>query len=121
MTAAESRPRRRRRERVVRSDGVEVVQTKPPRADVLWYPGNSWATVLVRRTHDPALAAALAEERWNEIGSDAPLTTSRVGWWRTYSTTGDVPAGAAVDHHGRIVQWCDDRQHSAGPGIEFRP
>ena len=114
--------RRRRRERVLRSDGVEVVQTKAPRADVLWYPCCSWATVLVRRTHDLVLATALAAERWDEVGADEPLVKSRVGWWRTYSTpAGHVPAGAATDQHGRVVQWCDDGDHSAGPGIEFRP
>lgn len=111
---------RRRRERVTRSDGTTAVQTRPPRADVLWYPRHRWTTVLVRRTHDLEVARELAEQRWAEIGEPAPLVKYRVGWWRTYGPT-ECPPEAAQDQHGRVVLWCDDTSPGAGPGIEFRP
>lgn len=96
---------------------------KPPRADVLWYPRYHWSTVLVRRTHDVDLARALAEARWAETGDERPLVASRIGWWRTYGHSGStrMPASAAEDHRGRVVEWCDPDVPGAGPGIEFRP
>ncbi len=113
---------RRRREVITREDGSTMRPAKPPRADVLWYPRYRWATVLVRRTHDVDLARELAEQRWAEIGDDRPLTGGmRVGWWRTYATTGPVPSNAAEDQRGRVVQLCTDSDRAASPGIEFRP
>lgn len=113
---------RRARERVARSDGTVVVQTKPPRADVLWYPRLRWPTVLVRRTHDVELARQLAEERWADVDDSRPLTGGmRVGWWRTYASSGGVPGDAAEDFRGRVVQACRDDAHGAGAGVEFRP
>lgn len=110
------------RQRIRRPDGTEVVQTKPPRADVLWYPRYHWATILVRRTHDVDLARELAEARWAELGDDRPLVGVRIGWWRTYGhADGHMPASAAEDHRGRIVAWCADTETAAGPGVEFRP
>lgn len=110
------------RERVRRSDGTIAVQTKKPRADVLWYPRYSWASVLVRRTHDIDLARDLAEQRWAELGDDRPLVGVRIGWWRTYGhADGRMPASAAEDHRRRIVAWCEDTDPNAGPGVEFRP
>jgi hypothetical protein len=93
---------------------------KPPRADVLWYPRYRWATVLVRRTHDLDLARELAEQRWADTLDDRPLVGSRIGWWTTYVGR-TVPASAAEDQAGRIVQICDERARAACPGIEFRP
>ncbi|GAA1401895.1 hypothetical protein GCM10009613_60990 [Pseudonocardia kongjuensis] len=110
---------RRRRERVPRSDGSVAVQTKPPRADILTY-ANGWPTVLVRRTHDVETARELAAARWAETGDERPLAHHRVGWWRT-TMTSRRPDGAATDEQGRVVQWCEDAEHAAGPGVEFRP
>lgn len=126
----------RRRREVVVLDGREIVQTKPPRADLLRYPRSGWITVLVRRTHDLELARQLAETAWLEhhiaeadqpgvrcaILRPPPLAHHRVGWWTT-STTRTVPPMGAVDGQERVVVWCEDpaRAHSAGPGIEFRP
>lgn len=113
---------RQPRQRVTRADGSVAVQTKRPRADVLYYPRHRWATVLVRRTHDVELARELAEARWAEIGEDAPLVHHRIGWWATYASSDPVPTDAAEDQHGRVVRWTrDDREHAAGPGVEFRP
>ena len=117
MTPA--RPRRRR-EIVTLSDGTERKIAKPPRADVLWYPRYSWPSVLVRRTHDIALATELAHARWADVADDRPLSGSRVGWWTTYASR-TVPADAAEDHLGRVVRWCDDTAPGASPGVEFRP
>lgn len=111
---------RRTRQRVRRADGTEIVQLKPPRADVLWYPRYTWASVLVRRTHDLDLARELAQARWAEIGDDRPLIVSRVGWWRTYAAR-TIPADAAEDQLGRVVQFCRDDTAGAGAGVEFRP
>lgn len=61
---------RRRREVITRTDGSTMKPSKPPRADVLWYPRYRWTSVLVRRTHDVDLARELAEQRWAEIGDD---------------------------------------------------
>jgi hypothetical protein len=95
---------------------------KPPRPDVLWYPRYSWASVLVRRTHDVTLARALAELCWAEHDDDRPLVASRVGWWRTYPASAvTMPAAAAEDRLGRIVEWCAAADRGAGPGVEFRP
>jgi hypothetical protein len=81
--------------------------------------------VLVRRTHDPDLARGLADERWARCGDGITggraLIASRVGWWQTFESTGRIPASAAQDEQGRIVQRCVDTAHGAGPGIEFRP
>lgn len=114
---------RRTRERVIRSDGVEVVQTKPPRADILHYPTSGWTTVLVRRTHNLELARRLAEERWALLPDMPPLDPEvhRVGWWQTYGTTRAPVKGQALDQAGRLVRPCEDSDHGAGPGIEFRP
>ena len=112
---------RTRRQVVVRSDGSRVVQSRPPRADVLWYPRYRWASVLVRRTHDLDLARELAQARWVSTGDDRPLVATRIGWWRTYVSR-EVPASAAVDQLDRVVLWTsDDAVPGAGPGIEFRP
>ena len=121
-TAAAARPTggRARRQVVLRADGTRAVQTKPPRADVLWYPRYRWASVLVRRTHDLDLARQLAEIRWAQIDT-RPLVATRIGWWRTYVST-QVPASAAVDQLDRVVLFTtDDTAQGAGPGIEFRP
>lgn len=119
MTATKPRYRR---QRVTRADGTVAVQTKPPRADVLWYPRLGYPTVLVRRTHDVELARAMAERRWIEAGDGRPLAdVVRVGWWQTYSST-EIPADAAEDSAGRAVRFTrDDRARAAGPGVEFRP
>lgn len=114
--------RRRRRERVTRrSDGQVITITKPPRADILWYPAAKLTTVLVRRTHNLELARDLAEARWAQLGTEGPLVSHRVGWFRTFSSTRGPVVAAAEDQHGRVVAWCDDTDHAAGPGIEFRP
>ena len=115
---------RRRRERVARSDGSVAMQTKPPRADLLVY-SNGWPTVLVRRTHDVDTARELAAEKWREVGGPAAfggqeLEHNRVGWWTT-KITHARPVGAATDEQGRVVAWCEDAEHGAGPGVEFRP
>ena len=116
---------RRRRERIARPDGTVAVQTKAPRADVLWYPRYQWTSVLVRRTHDVELARRLAEERWREVADERPLSpVFRRGWWRTYASPSGPPAGGAEDALGRVVVWCraeDELPHGAGPGVEFRP
>ncbi len=113
---------RRRRERVTRADGSVTVQTKPPRADVLWYPQHRLVTVLVRRTHDVDLALDLAVARWAEIGETALLLRHRAGWWLTYASSEPIPLDAATDQHDRVVRWTDnDRGFAAGPGVEFRP
>lgn len=112
---------RTRRQVVHRADGTPIVQHKPPRADLLWYPRYRWRSVLVRRTHDLELARELAEARWAEVDDDRPLVATRVGWWQTFESTGRIPASAAEDEHGRVVQFCVDTAHYAGPGIEFRP
>ena len=117
MTAAT----RRTRERVVDSAGVERVQTKAPRADVLHYPGADLTTVLVRRTHDVPKARALAEARWDELLDqglvEASLGTAdrcvRVGWWTTRE-------GRLRERH-RVVTPSTDTDAGAGPGVEFRP
>lgn len=124
MNLLEHAPKRTRRKREQvrrRSDGRMVTITKPPRADILWYPAARLTTVLVRRTHNLNLARQLADERWAALGTEAPLTSWRTGWWRTYSTSKGPVAQAAEDQHGRVVQWCTDTEHAAGPGIEFRP
>ncbi|ALE77693.1 hypothetical protein WY02_03665 [Pseudonocardia sp. AL041005-10] len=78
--------------------------------------------MLVRRTHDVELARELAEARWAEIGETAPLVHHRIGWWATYASSEPAPTDAAEDQHGRVVRWTrDDREHAAGPGVEFRP
>jgi hypothetical protein len=114
---------RRSREVVHRPDGARVVQAKAPRADLLRYRGGL-ITVLVRRTHDPELATALAVARWTASGrpGGVDLGRHRVGWWTTRSG-GRVPRNGARDERGRVVVWCDDPAgvYSAGPGIEFRP
>lgn len=114
---------RHRRERLTRSDGRIVVITKRIRVDVLWYPRTGWPSVLVRRTHDVEMARYLAETRWAELADSRPLTGGwRQGWWRTYAPTdGRIPADAAQDAQGRIVQWCPDTARAAGPAVEFRP
>lgn len=113
---------RRKLERLTRSDGKIVVIRKAIRVDVLWYPRTQWPSVLVRRTHDIEVARELAEVRWAELADGRPLTGgSRVGWWRTYAPIRSVPDDAAEDAQGRVVQWCRDTDHAAGPGVEFRP
>jgi hypothetical protein len=119
---------RRARERITRPDGTEAVQTKPPRADLLWYPHEHAVTVLVRRTHDLEVARQLAAERWEaatpeQRGTTRPLAQHRQGWWTTTPGLKDVPRRAAVDEQHRIIRWCEDPAavHAAGPGIEFRP
>lgn len=120
MTAAQRS--RQPRQVVRRDDGSPAVQGRPPRADVLYYPRFGWTTVLVRRTHDLVVAEELAVLRWALAGlDDVALTSRRVGWWRTWATTGPVPDDAAVDWRGRVVQRCGSDVHAAGPGIEFRP
>lgn len=106
-----------------------AVQQQRPRADVLWYPRYGWPSVLVRRTHDLDLARALAEACWVERDVDErPLTgATRVGWWRTYpEPSRGMPAGAALDKDGRVVEWVrpgpgGTLPHDAGAGVEFRP
>ena len=100
-------PARRRRERITRPDDTVAVQTKAPRADVLWYPRYRWTTVLVRRTHDVELARELAEQRWAQLDDERPLSAVfRRGWWRTYHSTAGPPPSGAEDAHGRVVLWC---------------
>lgn len=113
------------RQVVRRSDGTEVVQHRPPRAHLLWYPRYRWWSVLVRRTHDLDLARQLADAKWAEtpdrITRGRTLTATRVGWWQTFESPGRTPASAAEDEQGRVVQWAIDTALGAGPGIEFRP
>jgi hypothetical protein len=118
---------RRARERTIRPDGQVAVQGKRPRADVLWYPRYGWPSVLVRRTHDLDLARELALECWAaQVVDERPLAGAvRTGWWRTYPepSTG-VPAAAALDKGGRVVEWIrpgTPLPHGAGAGVEFRP
>jgi hypothetical protein len=117
--------RRRTRERIERPDGTRAVQSKPPRADVLWYPRYSWTSVLVRRTHDVELARELAEARWAEVADERPLSpVFRRGWWQTYASTSGPPAGGAEDARRRVVVWCRPEvalPPAAGAGVEFRP
>lgn len=116
----ETKARRRRREVVIREDGSQLKVTKPPRADVLWYPKHTWTTILVRRTHDLALATEMAEAAWAELAVEGQLVTHRVGWWTTYVSQ-RVPEAGATDKAGRVVLWCHDSASAASPGIEFRP
>ncbi|MBN9791277.1 hypothetical protein DMP17_22100 [Pseudonocardia sp. TMWB2A] len=118
MTATRTRYRR---QRVTRADGSVAVQSKPPRADVLYHPRTGWTTVLVRRTHDIELARAMAERRWQDVADDRPLAQAcRVGWWRTTGRARLVDA--AEDASGRGVMFTrNDRDPAAGPGVEFRP
>jgi len=116
---------RQARERIVMPDGREVVQTDRPRADLLRYPHlGDEVTVLVRRTHDEALARRLAEDRWREHADPRPLGPSRRGWWSTTPSRAStrIDRRAAVDEQGRIVEWLDPARlgHAAGAGVEFR-
>lgn len=119
---------RRRREVITKSDGSEYRIPKPPRADVLHYPAYDVTTILVRRTHDPELARAMAEDRWaellavhlveGELGYEDRCV--RVGWWTTVAGRQKHPT-QAIDLRGRVVTPCTDLTGAAGPGIEFRP
>lgn len=127
---------RRTRERVVDPEGVEHVQTKPPRADVLHYP-SGWVTILVRRTHDEGKARLLAYATLLEIGDLLVHATSpdgkpelgkaRAGWWTTAEARfiawsrdrEPPPPGAAVDAQERHVAAAAHHAHGAGPGVEF--
>lgn len=99
-----------------------------PRADVLHYPAADLTTVLVRRTHDLAIARPLAEQRWAELVDQGLVEGAlgyaerciRVGWWTTH--TGRLRDDhQAVDDQHRVITACADTAPGAGPGIEYRP
>ena len=121
---------RRTRQGVVDSAGVEHVQAKPPRVDVLHYPAHDVTTVLVRRTHDLALARQLAEDRWAELERDGlvdqPLGLDeravRVGWWQTLQINPRNRLDSdAVDDQHRTIRPCLDTAPGGGAGVEHRP
>lgn len=121
-------PTRRRRLEVVQRAGQPHKITGHPRADVLHYPAVGLTTVLVRRTHDPAIARPLAEDRWAELVDQGLVEGDlgygdgcvRVGWWTTH--TGRLREDhQAVDDQHRVITASADTAPGAGPGIEYRP
>lgn len=108
------RPSRRQRERI----GDRVI-TKPPRADVLVYPGTKWSTVLVRRTHDVDAARELATAAWRAAGKAGDLTRHRIGWWSTTIGPSRPVKGAGYDEQHRVVRVCTEEAPNASPGVEW--
>lgn len=92
---------------------------------------EGWVTILVRRTHDPDLAAELAQGRLEQIadlltdhryapdGIRSPDRPPRVGWWTTVPASRPAGPGEATDHLGRIVAASNHVTAGAGAGVEF--